>query len=425
MIHRIRKRMYEIVIEPPINDRIGNCFSLFILLLIACNVLVCILETEASFYELSPQFFSLFDFISVIIFSAEYILRLWSCTASPSYKHPIFGRIRFALLPMSLVDLLAILPFYLHLLIPGIDLRFIRILRLFRIFRIFRSGHLASSFRMIKNVVTTKKDELIMSSMIMFFLVIISANIIYLVEHQEQNTLFTSVPQSMWWSIITITTIGYGDMYPITALGKIVGSITAFLGVCAFALPVAVIGAGFLEQVQEKKTKEDNPERLPTFQQVYPSLCISTVINTNIREAWNAWTSKEGIESFFAPSCQIEAKVDGAYEIFFAPEATPGSRGSEGMKISALQTEKLLSFSWNAPPHLEEIRQQKTFVCIRFKKISAEKTQILLSHDGWGEGEEWQEAFDYFSYAWGSIVLPRLKYRFENGPIDWENLPKI
>ncbi len=146
-------------------------------------------------------------------------------------------------------------------------------------------------------------------------------------------------------------------------------------------------------------------------------------VNTGISDVWNAWTTKEGIKSFFAPDCKIEIRVDGKYEILFLSDAEDGKRGSEGCVILGIQKNKLLSFSWNAPPELQEARKQKTFVIIRFTEVDNNHTKVDLTHIGWGEGGEWDAAYDYFKRAWLKVVLPRLKYRFDVGPVDWNNPP--
>ena len=142
-------------------------------------------------------------------------------------------------------------------------------------------------------------------------------------------------------------------------------------------------------------------------------------------EVWAAWTTEEGARTFFAPKCKIELKPGGAYEMYFNLNATPGEQGGEGMMILAIQPESLLSFTWNAPPDLPDVRGQMTHVVISLEEISPKETMVYLTHDGWGEGVEWDQAFDYFIRAWGEIVLPRLKYRFEEGPLDWENPPAL
>ena len=146
------------------------------------------------------------------------------------------------------------------------------------------------------------------------------------------------------------------------------------------------------------------------------------IVNAELTEVWDAWTTEKGIKSFFAPACNVDIRPGGAYEIYFNPEAPSGERGGEGLRVMAVQPTKMLSFTWNAPPSLPQVRGQYTHVVLRFFN-EAEGTRVTLYHDGWGSDGEWDEAFVYFQRAWTDIVLPRLKYRFENGPIDWNDPP--
>jgi uncharacterized protein YndB with AHSA1/START domain len=149
------------------------------------------------------------------------------------------------------------------------------------------------------------------------------------------------------------------------------------------------------------------------------------LLDAGIEAVWDAWTTPEGVTSFFSPACNIDLRVNGLYEILFDPDAEPGHRGAEGVRILAIQPKKMLAFTWNAPPHLPEARKQWTHVVIRFYELGADRTRVTLFHDGWGEGGEWDQAFDYFTRAWLKAVLPRLEYRFSTGPVDWENPPKL
>lgn len=134
-------------------------------------------------------------------------------------------------------------------------------------------------------------------------------------------------------------------------------------------------------------------------------------------EVWRAWTTSEGIRTFFAPEARVELRVDGPFEIFMNPLAEPGQRGADGMRILAFQPERMLAFTWNAPPHLPAARAQRTHVVIRLFPADG-GTRVTLHHDGWGEGGEWDQAFQYFAKAWPA-VLGNLKKRFESGPRDW------
>lgn len=148
------------------------------------------------------------------------------------------------------------------------------------------------------------------------------------------------------------------------------------------------------------------------------------IVEASVDAVWEAWTTEEGVKTFFAPACNVDLRVDGLYEILFNPDAEPGQRGAEGMRIMAFQPKKMLAFTWNAPAYLPNVRKQLTHVVVRFTELSEGRTRVTFTHDGWGEGEEWDRAFAYFSRVWKDAVLHRLKYRFSVGPVDWENPPK-
>ena len=155
---------------------------------------------------------------------------------------------------MALIDLLAILPFFLTFI--SLDLRFIRTLRLFRLFRVFKFVRYSNSLRLFGKVIKHKKEELIVTATIMFVLVILTSSFIYLAEHEAQPDKFTDIPSSMWWAIVTLTTVGYGDVFPVTPLGKIFAAIIAILGIGMFALPTGILGASFVEEIDKMKAKE-------------------------------------------------------------------------------------------------------------------------------------------------------------------------
>jgi uncharacterized protein YndB with AHSA1/START domain len=141
-------------------------------------------------------------------------------------------------------------------------------------------------------------------------------------------------------------------------------------------------------------------------------------VSASLDEAWAAWTTREGIVSFFAPDAQVEARVGGPFQIYIDPGAAPGAKGADDMRFLALQPKKMLSFDWNAPPHLPEARAQRTFVVVRFEPLGDKLTRVSLHHTGWGDGGQWDQAYSYFDRAWGG-VLANLKKRFDQGPQDW------
>ena len=143
------------------------------------------------------------------------------------------------------------------------------------------------------------------------------------------------------------------------------------------------------------------------------------VIAATLDQAWDAWTTREGITSFFSPDAKVEARVGGPFQIYMDPGAQPGMKGADDMRYLALQPKKMLSFDWNAPPHLAEARQQRTVVIVRFEPLGEKSTRVTLHHVGWGDGGEWDKAYQYFDRAW-SAVLGNLKKRFDTGPYDWK-----
>ena len=142
------------------------------------------------------------------------------------------------------------------------------------------------------------------------------------------------------------------------------------------------------------------------------------VVPAALDKVWESWTTREGIRGFFAPDAEIEPSVGGAFHIHIDPLAPRGSRGADDMRFMALQPMKMLSFDWNAPPHLAEARAQRTFVVLRFEPVDDKNTRVRLHHTGWGDGGQWDQAYAYFDRAWGN-VLANLKKRHESGPRDW------
>jgi uncharacterized protein YndB with AHSA1/START domain len=142
------------------------------------------------------------------------------------------------------------------------------------------------------------------------------------------------------------------------------------------------------------------------------------VVQASIDQVWEAWTTRDGIVSFFAPDAVVDARVGGAFHIHMDPGALPGNKGADDMRFMALQPKKMISFDWNAPPHLPAARAQRTFVIVRFEPVDAQQTKVFLHHTGWGDGGEWDKAYAYFDRAWG-FVLGNMQKSFVSGPQDW------
>ena len=250
-MYKVTKAKVHGLLHPEIvgDKHWDKIINIFIIVLIILNVIAVMLETVSWLHDQYGWFFHYFDLVSVIIFSVEYILRVWSSNHEEKYRGSIRGRLRYMVSPGALVDLLAILPFYLHAII-GLDLRVLRILRLMRFFRLFRLTAYMKSAHMISNVFKKRFNELLLSFILVIFLIIIASCAIYFAEHThpENKFKFTSIPATIWWSVVTLTTTGYGDMYPMTYLGKAMAMVIMLTGVAFFALPAGIITAGFLEE---------------------------------------------------------------------------------------------------------------------------------------------------------------------------------
>merc|ERR1719253_1034819 len=246
--NKVLRIVYETVVEPPEGYRVGEICSSSMLILISANVIVGVLETVPALFAKHENFFYHFEFVSVVIFTVEYILMLWSSVADPKFgsRGPVCGRVRAATRPLALIDILAIAPFYLSSFVQ-VDLRFIRILRLFRIFRLFRSGKMAKAAKVMAAVILDNQEQLTLVLLILILVVLLVSSLMYIIEQGLTSTKFISIPASMWWGIITITTIGYGDMAPDSTLSKVFAALVSCFGICLITIPIGIIGAGFIK----------------------------------------------------------------------------------------------------------------------------------------------------------------------------------
>ncbi|MGL5063164.1 MAG: ion transporter [Microcoleus sp.] len=228
------------------------CFAdeIAIVFLILLNIAAFIAATA----PLSPEHRLIveeIEIISSLLFTLEYGLRMWVCTVDSRYAHPIWGRIKYALTPLSIIDLVSILPFYLLILFPSLSI--VNLIALLRLLRLLKISRYSESVRTLGIVLYAKQEELLATAFAVFILLIFASSIMYFVESEANPKGFGSIPDAMWWGVVTLTTVGYGDIYPITPLGRFLGSILAFLGIGMFALPAGIVASGFAEEVQRKK----------------------------------------------------------------------------------------------------------------------------------------------------------------------------
>ena len=257
---RYKEALLSTINKAEKGNKISRRFDVFIMTLIVLNVVAVVTETVEALYAKYKDYYDFFEYFSVFVFTIEYIIRLWACTAKPKYSHPVWGRLRYMFSVEAIVDLLAILPFYLPLFFD-LDLRVIRMLRLFRLLRIFKLGRYSVAFAMIIKVIEKRREELMITLTLVLVLMILSSSLMYYIEYEVQPEAFTSIPATMWWSVATLTTVGYGDVYPVTPLGKVLAAIIAILGIGIFALPAGILAAGFENEISQKEKKRSKDKK--------------------------------------------------------------------------------------------------------------------------------------------------------------------
>ena len=249
----LKQRVYEIVEVARPGDHASRAFDVFLISLITLNVLALILSTVEDIHRLAPGLFHWFEVASLAFYTVEYLLRVWSCTADPRYASPINGRLRFIVSPISLVDLLVILPLFVvpffH--VYNVDLRFLRAFRL--VARASRLTRYSVGLRNLGAAVGARKNELLTVVGVLAVLLVLASSLMFYVEQGAQPEEFSSIPAAMWWSVITLTTVGYGDVAPVTALGRLIAGVIAILGIGLFALPAGILGSSFLEQIERRR----------------------------------------------------------------------------------------------------------------------------------------------------------------------------
>jgi voltage-gated potassium channel len=241
-----RRKVHDILEVGGVAHPAAHAVTGFIVVLIVLNAIAFAAETVDDLAERYQVYFQAFNVFSVIVFSIEYALRVWSCVEIPmlSRMTPWRARLKFATRPMMIIDLLAFAPWYVHWIYP-IDLRVLRVFRLFRLLKLVRYS---PALQTLGRVLADEYRALLGALLIMLVLLLFASTGIYFLERTAQPEVFDSIPSAAWWALATLTTVGYGDVVPITPLGKLLGGVVMLLGVGMFALPIAIIATGFSQE---------------------------------------------------------------------------------------------------------------------------------------------------------------------------------
>ncbi len=252
MLNRIKKRAAQALNAGSTKDPLTRTVDFTLITLITLNVVAVVLESVPEIHQPFSRFFFAFEVFSVAIFTVEYLMRVWSITENPwsdEYKHPVWGRLRYLVSPMALIDLLAILPFYLAMFL-SIDLRFLRVVRLLRVLKLTRYS---SAMTMLFDVFRDEARVIGAALFVLLMLLVVTSSTIYLVEHEVQPDDFATIPHAMWWAIITMTTVGYGDVVPVTGIGKLLGALMGIIGIGMVALPAGILASGFNQALHSRR----------------------------------------------------------------------------------------------------------------------------------------------------------------------------
>ena len=227
----------------------GYFVNNFLWVLICLNVVAVTLESVSEYYNVYAVWFLNFERFSVFVFTVEYFTRIWVAVEEKRFRKPFTGRLRYMMTPMALVDLAAILPFYLSTFMIA-DMRILRVLRLVRALKLTRHS---SALDLLVCVMRQESSALLSAIFIMIIVIVFASSGIYLLEHNIQPEAFGSIPRAMWWATVTLTTVGYGDVVPISNLGKLFGLIITIAGVGMAALPAGIIASGFSAEIQKRR----------------------------------------------------------------------------------------------------------------------------------------------------------------------------
>tara|TARA_B100000886_G_scaffold265199_1_gene189625 strand:+ start:2039 stop:2953 length:915 start_codon:yes stop_codon:yes gene_type:complete len=253
--HQLKKRTWSLLEPAEENDKQSKILDIFLVCLISLNVFFVILETVDILYQKYETFFITFEIFSIIIFSFEYVARIWACTEEKKTGSFLKKRVKYIFSFPAIIDALAILPSIIAIFFPSVDLRFIRVLRILRLLKFSRYSN---SINSLLSVLWDQRRSFGAAFFILFIVLIISSSGMYLVEKNVQPDKFGSIPQAMWWAIVTLTTVGYGDTFPITSAGKFFGSLIIILGIGTVALPSGILASAFTEFSRRNQQRYEN-----------------------------------------------------------------------------------------------------------------------------------------------------------------------
>jgi voltage-gated potassium channel len=249
-LRTVRRRVYQVLEQGPVGDRLSTAVDRFLIALIVVNLITVALESMPQYQVRYASLFALIEYVSLLVFTVEYGLRLWCAVEHGPHRHlqHFRARMKYALSTAGIIDLIAVLPFWFAMVLPG-DLRFVLVFRMVRFFKIARYS---PAMRSLLEVLYTERRALFGCLVIAMGSSVVAASLMHLAEGKVQPDKLGTIPDALWWAIVTIGTIGYGDVVPVTALGKLIATGTIFAGLVMMALPVGIIATAFAEQIHRR-----------------------------------------------------------------------------------------------------------------------------------------------------------------------------
>lgn len=258
---KLRARVYETLSSTINGEKKGKYFDYFLMAVIAADIIAIIADSVESLEGRYGQLIISMNRFAVIVYISEYILRIWSCSADPRYSDGIAGRVRFALTPLLVIDMLAILPFFISFFWSA-DLSLLRFVRVARLIQILKITRYNRSIQIFTRALNTCKNQLIMTGFLVVVVLLILSGLVYYAENPYQPARFADIPETIYWATLTMTTVGYGDIVPITTLGRLGAILISVSGIVAFALITGILSSAFFEEYEQLHKKK---ERAPVI----------------------------------------------------------------------------------------------------------------------------------------------------------------
>jgi voltage-gated potassium channel len=261
----IKQKVYKMIEKSEDQDQWSRAFDMFIMVLVFLNMCVIVLESFQELYVKYIGGFNFFEIFTVGVFTVEYLLRIWTAQCRYPTKPPLKAVLRWSITPLALIDMMAIFPFYIGFIILWIpaNWRIFRLLRIARLLRFLKLNRYSDAYNVFAVVIRKRKHELLMTAGAAFIVMLISSTFMYYLEHTVQPNAFPNILASFWWAVATLTTVGYGDVVPVTGWGRFLSGVLAFVGIGFVALPTGLISSGFIE-IMHKKMQEERGN-CPTY----------------------------------------------------------------------------------------------------------------------------------------------------------------